>query len=164
MAGYNPGRAIPDKPTPTPIQEADSDTLTILADVDGDGRLDRVAYELRDTRLVREIASWNGTSFSATSSSEIAGGIVGLSFGYFDDTGDRRVHEVELPALELDATFVMARDGRPSQRAVDVRDGETGPARVVGDPRVGERRSGVEDTDAAGIVGRDDGATDGQHV
>jgi Tfp pilus assembly protein PilW len=85
MAGYDPDGIIPEQASPTAIQAADAGTLTFLADVDVNGDLDRVTYRLVGTSLVRETATWNGTSFSAGASSEVANGIVTLSFEYFDD-------------------------------------------------------------------------------
>lgn len=85
MAGYDPDGVIPEQSSPTAILAADADTLTFLADVDVNGELDRVTYRLVGTNLVRETAPWNGSSFSARTSSEVANGIVALSFEYFDD-------------------------------------------------------------------------------
>jgi type II secretory pathway component PulJ len=84
-AGYDPGGVIPEQSVPAAIQSAESDTVTFLSDVDLDGKLDRVTYRLADARLIRETASWNGSSFSSAVSSEVADGIAALSFEYFDD-------------------------------------------------------------------------------
>ena len=86
MAGYDPDGVILEQTSPTAIQAADADTVTFLADVDVNGDLDRVTYRLAGTNLVRETAPWNGSSFSVGASSEVANGIAGLSFEYFDDT------------------------------------------------------------------------------
>lgn len=83
-AGYDPDGIIPEQAVPAAIQSADADTVTFLADADLDGELDRVTYRLEETRLLRDTASWNGSSFSAGVTSEIARGIVALSFEYFD--------------------------------------------------------------------------------
>jgi type IV pilus assembly protein PilW len=85
MAGYDPEGVIPEQSTPIAIQAADSETLTFLADVDVNGELDRVTYRLVETSLVRETASWNGSSFTGGAASVVADGIVGLSLEYFDD-------------------------------------------------------------------------------
>ena len=84
MAGYDLDAVIAALSEPTPIQDARDDRLTFLADVDDDGKLDRVTFRLERSRLMRDSASWNGGSFSATVSSEVAEGIVALSFEYFD--------------------------------------------------------------------------------
>jgi Tfp pilus assembly protein PilW len=84
-AGHDPDGVISEQPIPAAIQAADSDALTLLGDVDVDGELDRVTYRLAETSLVRETATWNGSSFSTRVASEVANGIVVLSFEYFDD-------------------------------------------------------------------------------
>jgi type II secretory pathway component PulJ len=84
-AGYDPDGVIPEQATASAIQSADSETVTFLADVDVDGEMDRVTYRLAGTSLLRETAPWNGSSFSTGVTSEVAGGIVALSFEYFDD-------------------------------------------------------------------------------
>ena len=84
LAGYDPDAVIASQSTPTPIQDARDDRLTFLADVNDDGKLDRVTFRLEHSRLIRDSSSWTGGSFSSPVSSEIAEGIVVLSFEYFD--------------------------------------------------------------------------------
>jgi len=103
MAGYDPGGVIPELTSPTAIQTADADALTFFADVDVNGELDRVTYRLEEASLVRETASWNDSSFSAGTSSEVAHGIVALSFEYFDDaTPDNESLPAPLSGADLE--------------------------------------------------------------
>lgn len=88
MAGYDPEGLIAELATPAAIQTAEPDRLTFLADVDDDGRIDRVTYRREGTSMVRAAGSWTGGSFSTEASSVVADDIVGLSFEYFDDDAE----------------------------------------------------------------------------
>jgi len=90
MAGYDPDAVIAQQSTPAAIQDAGEHRLTFLADIDDDGKLDRVTFRLDGASLIRETSSWNGGSFSSPVPSEIAGGIAMLSFDYFDGSVPER--------------------------------------------------------------------------
>ncbi len=84
LAGYDPSDAISLLPT-TAIEVAAANTITFIADVDGDAVSDRVRYGLQGTRLVRDSASWSGTAFPAlTGNNELAEGVTALTFTHFD--------------------------------------------------------------------------------
>ncbi len=84
LAGYDPSDAINVLPT-TAIEVAAANTVTFIADVDGDAVSDRVRYGLQGTRLVRDSASWSGTAFPAlTGNNELAEGVTALTFTYSD--------------------------------------------------------------------------------
>lgn len=86
MAGYDLSGVLETLTSPTSIQSAEQGDLSFVADVTGDGVLDQVTYRLSGTDLVRDIASWNGSSFSSSGSGELAGNVSLLVFSYFDDT------------------------------------------------------------------------------
>jgi prepilin-type N-terminal cleavage/methylation domain-containing protein len=86
IAGYDPSGVLPTLTSPTAIQVANPNNLTFVSDVTQDGVLDQVTYQVRDNRLIREISSWNGSSFPAPATSEVAGDIGLLTFAYFDNT------------------------------------------------------------------------------
>jgi prepilin-type N-terminal cleavage/methylation domain-containing protein len=89
-AGYDPDAVIASLPTPAAIQEAGDHHVTFLADLDDDRRLDRITFRLDGSSLIREVSSWNGSSFSSPVPSEIAGGIAALAFDYFDGSVPER--------------------------------------------------------------------------
>ncbi len=86
MAGYDPLDQISLQATPSVFQVATADTLTFLADLNGDDTLDQVTYRWQGGRLVREFSSWDGTSFASPASSTVAEGVSGFSFAYADGT------------------------------------------------------------------------------
>ena len=84
LAGYDPSDAMSVLPT-TAIETASANTVTFIADVDGDAVSDRVRYSLQGTRLVRDSAAWGGTNFPALAgNNELAEGVTALTFTYFD--------------------------------------------------------------------------------
>jgi prepilin-type N-terminal cleavage/methylation domain-containing protein len=101
MAGYDLDAVIAAQSPPSAIQDARNDRLTFLADIDDDGKLDRVTFRVEGTRLIRDSASWNGGSFSTTVSSEVAEGIVVLSFEYFDGELPEN-HRVPAPVAQAE--------------------------------------------------------------
>ncbi|MFQ5881716.1 MAG: PilW family protein [Candidatus Methylomirabilales bacterium] len=104
MAGYDPSGAIPAQPVgqQTAIQVADANTITFIADVDGDNSnpadtvpdSDQVTFQLQGTQVIRDISSWLGGPWTPDppTSSELADGVrpaadpagPGLTFMYFD--------------------------------------------------------------------------------
>lgn len=84
MAGFDPQGQIALQASPTTFQTATANSLTFLADVSGDDTLDRVTYRVVGDRLIRDISSWDGTSFPTPTAGEVASGLSGLSFGYSD--------------------------------------------------------------------------------
>jgi len=100
VAGYDLSGVIDGLTRPTGIQAAQADELSVVAELDGDGVLDRVTYRLQGGRILRDFASWDGTAFGATTTGVVAHGVTTLAFQYFDET------EAELPsplsAAELD--------------------------------------------------------------
>src|SRR3989304_361594 len=87
-AGYDPSNppvgVIPGLASPTAIQVANANTLTFIADVDGDNVTDRVTYRLQGTQVMRDFASWGGGIFPVPVAEQLADGITALTFAYFD--------------------------------------------------------------------------------
>jgi prepilin-type N-terminal cleavage/methylation domain-containing protein len=86
IAGFDMSGVLDTLTPPTSIQAANASDLTFAADLNGDGVLDRVTYRVQNRRLIREFSSWNGSAFTAPTSSELAQGIDTLTLTYFDDT------------------------------------------------------------------------------
>lgn len=86
-AGYDPSNVITLLPT-TAIQAANANTLTFIADVDGNNVTDRVTYRLQGTQLIRDFDSWNGATFPAPVSEQLADGVTALTFAYFDSSNN----------------------------------------------------------------------------
>ena len=84
-AGYDPSNVMTLMPT-TAIQVANANTLTFIADVDGDNVTDQVTYRLQGTQLIRDLASWNGATFPAPAPEQLADGVTTLTFAYFDSS------------------------------------------------------------------------------
>ena len=86
VAGYDPSGVVATLTSPTPIQVANANGLTFVADVTQDGVLDQVSYQLQGGRLVRSISSWDGTAFPTPVPGELASGLSELTLTYFDGT------------------------------------------------------------------------------
>ena len=86
-AGYDPSNVMTLMPT-TAIQVANANTLTLIADVDGDNVTDQVTYRLQGTQLIRDLASWNGATFPAPAPEQLADGVTALTFAYFDSSNN----------------------------------------------------------------------------
>src|SRR3990170_6737744 len=85
-AGYDPSNVMTLMPT-TAIQVANANTLTLIADVDGDNVTDQVTYRLQGTQLIRDLASWGGAApFPAPAPEQLADGVTTLTFAYFDSS------------------------------------------------------------------------------
>jgi len=85
-AGYDPSNVMTLMPT-TAIQVANANTLTFIADVDGNNVTDQVTYRLQGTQLIRDFASWGGAApFPAPASEQLADGVTALTFAYFDSS------------------------------------------------------------------------------
>ena len=122
LSGYDPSDAITAVPT-TAIENASANGVIFVADVDGDDVTDQVRYRIQGTRIVRDSAVWDGTTFpSLTGASEIAQDVAALTFTYFDDTNtvttvlaDIRRIRVEIAVQKTTAsgeqvTFPLATD------------------------------------------------------
>jgi len=86
MSGYDPGSAIPAQASQTAIQVANANTITFIADLDGDDVSDRITYRLQGNQVIRDNASWVGGAWTPSVSSELADSVSALSFTYFDST------------------------------------------------------------------------------
>ncbi len=84
VSGYDLSGVIPTLPSPRAIQTAEASRLTMVGDVDRDGTLDKVTFGLAADRLLREVSSWNGTSFPAATSDLLGAGFSALGFSYHD--------------------------------------------------------------------------------
>jgi type IV pilus assembly protein PilW len=87
MAGYDPSDVMnppPAPPTTSAIVAANANTLTFIADVDGDNVTDQVTYRLQGTQVIRDLASWDGATFPAPTSEVLGEGVTALTFNYFD--------------------------------------------------------------------------------
>jgi len=85
-AGYDPSNpaVIPVLPSPTAIQAANANSLTFVADVDGNNVTDQVTYRLQGTQLIRDFGG--APPFPALVSEQLADGVTALSFAYFDSS------------------------------------------------------------------------------
>ena len=87
-AGYDPSNVMTLMPT-TAIQVANANTLTLIADVDGNNVTDQVTYRLQGTQLIRDFASWGGAApFPAPAPEQLADGVTTLTFAYFDSSNN----------------------------------------------------------------------------
>lgn len=87
-AGYDPSNVMTLMPT-TAIQVANANTLTLIADVDGDNVTDQVTYRFQGTQVIRDFTSWNGAAFPFPPVSEaLADGVTTLTFAYFDSSNN----------------------------------------------------------------------------
>lgn len=86
MAGFDPSSAIPAQASQTAIQIASPNTITFIADLNGDDISDRVTYRRQGNQVIRESASWVGGAWSPLVSSELADSVNALTFAYFDSS------------------------------------------------------------------------------
>jgi Tfp pilus assembly protein PilV len=86
MAGYDPQDEISLQATPSVFQVATTNTLTFLADVNGDDTLDRITYRQQGAQLIREFSSWDGSGFPSPVVGVVAAGLSGFDFTYADGT------------------------------------------------------------------------------
>jgi len=84
MAGYDPENMLESLSSPTGIQVAAANSLTLIADLTGDGVTDRVTYGMTGSTVTRQLSSWDGAAFQDVASSVIADGVGVLAFTYFD--------------------------------------------------------------------------------
>ena len=100
-AGYDPSNppVIPGLASPTAIQDAKANTLTFVADVDGNNVTDQVTYRLQGTQLIRDFASWGGAGFPAPVADQLADGVNDLTFKYFDGNDSEIAAPVPAPSL-----------------------------------------------------------------
>lgn len=101
-AGYDPSNVMTLLPT-TAIQVANANTLTFIADVDGDNVTDQVTYRLQGNQLIRDFAPWNGAAFPAPVSDQLADGVTALSFRYFDGSDPNNEIAAPVPPASLTA-------------------------------------------------------------
>lgn len=103
-AGYDPSDVMSLLPT-TAIQVANANTLTFIADVDGDNVTDQVTYRLQGTQLIRDLASWNGATFPAPIADQLADGVSVLTFAYFDSTDNPTATLAEIRRITIGLTI-----------------------------------------------------------
>ncbi len=92
IAGYDPSDALTALGGTTAIQTANANTITFIADVDGDNDADNapdsdlVTYRLQGNQVIRESASWVGGAWTPNPSatSVLADSVAALSFTYYD--------------------------------------------------------------------------------
>ena len=84
VSGYDLAGVIATLPNPSSIQAAEANRLTLVGDVDRDGALDQVTYRLSGQSLIRELSSWDGTSFPAPAGDTLGHGFTVLNFSYYD--------------------------------------------------------------------------------
>lgn len=84
MSGFDPSGVLAGLTHPTPIQTGNASSITLVTDLTADGTLDQISYQLSGTTLTRSASAWNGASFPAASTGEIASGVSSLTFSYFD--------------------------------------------------------------------------------
>lgn len=90
-AGYDPSDALTTLGT-TAIQTANANSITFIADVDGDNSnpadgtpdTDQVTFRLNGTQLIRDFSTWGGAAFPAPTASVLADGVSALTFTYLD--------------------------------------------------------------------------------
>lgn len=84
IAGYDLSGVMAGLAIPTGIQSANASSVTFVCDVDRNGMLDQVTYNLSGSRILRGVSTWNGTTFPAAVSNELANGVTSLSLSYYD--------------------------------------------------------------------------------
>jgi len=106
MAGYDPASAIPVQASQTAIQVANANTITFIADLDGDDDSDQVTYRLQGNQIIRENASWVGGAWTPNppTSSELADSVSALSFTYFDSTDTATATLADIRRITLGIT------------------------------------------------------------
>ncbi|MEE9181224.1 MAG: prepilin-type N-terminal cleavage/methylation domain-containing protein [candidate division NC10 bacterium] len=122
-AGYDPSNAMNLLPT-TAVQVANANTLTIIADVDGDNVTDQVTYRLQGTQIVRDFASWGGAAFPAAPpvSDQLADGVIALTFTYFDGNDPNNEIAAPVPAASLTAIRLITIGFTAQGTAADISD------------------------------------------
>ena len=117
MAGYDPSDVITTLPT-TAVETANTNDVTFVGDVDGDGNTDRVRYRVQGTQIIRDFSSWNGAAFPAFASSELADGVNTLAFTYFDANDNTTATLADIRRISIDVTTQETAAGRPESFAL----------------------------------------------
>lgn len=86
VAGYDLSGAIATLAQPTAIQVGEDERLVFVADIDRDGVLDQVTYQLVGDELRRSVAVKSGPGFGAATTSILAHGLSALGFTYINDS------------------------------------------------------------------------------
>ncbi len=113
MVGYDPSSAIPAQASQTAVQIANANTITFIADLDGDNDADNipdtdwVRYQLQGSQLIRESSSWVGGAWTPPinnpNSSVLADAVTALNFTYFDGNDPNNEIAAPVPAASLTA-------------------------------------------------------------
>lgn len=99
MAGYDPSSA-----STTAIQAANANSITFIADLDGNDVSDRITYRLQGNQVIRDSASWGGGAWTPSVSSELADSVSALSFAYFDSTDTATATLADIRRITLGIT------------------------------------------------------------
>jgi len=93
LGGYDPSNAINAQTIQQPLQPVTGSALSgaelrVIADVNGDGTTDCVAYRLSNGQILRRQANWGtGACTWTAAESAVADNITGLTIAYFPKTG-----------------------------------------------------------------------------
>jgi len=116
-AGYDPSNppvgVIPGLASPTAIQVANANTLTFIADVDGDNVTDQVTYRLQGTQVIRDFSSWIGGAFPAPAPDQLADGVTALTFAYFDGNDNPTAILAGIRRITVGLTTQAPAGGKP---------------------------------------------------
>ncbi len=104
MAGYDPSSAIPAQASQTAIQVANANTITFIADLDGNNSSDQVTYRLQGNQLIRDNSSWVAVAWTPTVSSQVADAVTALNFTYFDANDNVTATLADIRRITVDIT------------------------------------------------------------
>ncbi len=114
MVGYDPSSAIPAQASQTAVQIANANTITFIADLDGDNDADNipdtdwVRYQLQGSQLIRESSSWVGGAWTPPinnpNSSVLADAVTALNFTYFDANDNVTATLADIRRITVDIT------------------------------------------------------------
>ena len=135
-AGFDPSAVIPRLPIPAVIQTAETTRIAFIADVNGDGRSEKIEYRLdlsADPPVLRrqQWSTWNNGWSGTNGAQPLAEGITSVEFTYNGADGTAvplgelpaRLGEIRRVGIAIAATALVAQI-------------PTGPYRLVSEVRI----------------------------